>query len=83
MLTKKGTREELLVQWVEQVESEATWESKLEFTSAYPGFDLEDKITFNGNGNDTSGVGQSGAMGPDTGCERPKRVIRRPTRFDD
>ncbi|GJU19949.1 ty3-gypsy retrotransposon protein [Tanacetum coccineum] len=43
----------VLVQWVGRSSKDATWEWLFEFQSAYPTYDLEDKVIFKERGNDT------------------------------
>ena len=45
---------EVLIQWKELPEEEATWEGEHEIQRLYPHFDLEDKVNFNGGGIDTN-----------------------------
>ncbi|GJT82263.1 ty3-gypsy retrotransposon protein [Tanacetum coccineum] len=60
-----GTREvlrggrmeqQVLVQWAGRSLEEATWEWLSEFQNVYPAYDLEDKVIFEGTGNDTPAV---------------------------
>jgi len=39
---------------------EATWERFSDIQRQYPHFNLEDKVLFNGEGNDTNTLGQKG-----------------------
>nr|GEX23422.1 hypothetical protein [Tanacetum cinerariifolium] len=48
--------QQVLVQWAGRSPEEATWEWLSEFQNAYPAYDLEDKVIFEGTGNDTSAV---------------------------
>jgi len=43
---------EVLIQWKELFEKEATWEGKHEIQRLYPHVDLEDKVNLNGGGID-------------------------------
>jgi len=45
---------DVLIQWKELLEEEATWEGEHEIQRLYPHFDLEDKVNFNGGGIDTN-----------------------------
>ncbi|GJU25682.1 ty3-gypsy retrotransposon protein [Tanacetum coccineum] len=45
---------QVLVQWMGGSPEEATWEWLSDFQAAYPTFNLEDKVVFEGGGNDTS-----------------------------
>ncbi|GJT23813.1 zinc finger, CCHC-type containing protein [Tanacetum coccineum] len=48
--------QQVLVQWAGRSPEEATWEWLSEFQNAYPAYDLEDKVIFEGTGNDTPAV---------------------------
>lgn len=52
--TPMGPRLQLLIQWQDLSELEATWEDEAEFTKTYPNFDLEDKVQKDRQSNDTS-----------------------------
>ncbi|MCI31274.1 hypothetical protein A2U01_0052486, partial [Trifolium medium] len=41
---------EVLIQWEGLFPEDATWENYLDIKTTYPAFDLEDKVTFDGNG---------------------------------
>ncbi|GJS33672.1 ty3-gypsy retrotransposon protein [Tanacetum coccineum] len=46
-------KQQVLVQWAGRSPEEATWEGLTEFQSAYPTYDLGDKVIFEGRENDT------------------------------
>nr|GEY03185.1 retrotransposable element Tf2 [Tanacetum cinerariifolium] len=48
--------QQVLVQWAGRSPKEATWECMSEFENAYPAYDLEDNVIFEGTGNDTPAV---------------------------
>jgi hypothetical protein len=72
--------EELLIEWKELPQSEATWMDKAVFQEQFPNLNLEDKIIFDDGGNDTQ---QVGGLNNDTGTTRPKRNIQKPKRYLD
>lgn len=55
--TRKGAKEEFLVQWLGQDATEATWELRSSLTDKFPSLDLGDKIPLNA-GSDDMGEGQ-------------------------
>lgn len=44
----------MLVQWIDSPVDEASWEEVASFQACYPDFHLEDKVSFDGEINDTS-----------------------------
>ncbi|GKE14949.1 ty3-gypsy retrotransposon protein [Tanacetum coccineum] len=55
MVLRSGVpAQQVLVQWMGGSPEEATWEWLSDFQAAYPTFNLEDKVVFEGGGNDTS-----------------------------
>lgn len=50
--TNHGFRRQVLIQWQDALENEATWEDKEEFQTSFPSFDLEDKVLPDRVGND-------------------------------
>ncbi|MCH79303.1 transposon Tf2-1 polyprotein [Trifolium medium] len=74
--------EEFLIEWKDLPSSEATWMDKKAFLEQFPSINLEDKILFDGVGNDTQ---QNGGLNSNAGIGRnkPKRNIRKPKRYDD
>jgi len=53
-------QEEVLIQWQGMTTEEATWERFSDKQRQYPHFNLEDKVLFNGGGNDTNTLRQKG-----------------------
>jgi len=53
-------QEEVLIQWQGMTTEKATWEHFSDMQGQYPHFNLEDKVLFNGGGNDTNTLGQKG-----------------------
>ena len=49
-----AAQRQVLIQWLGFSPEEASWESFEDFCSAYPFFHLDDKVVFEGEGNDTS-----------------------------
>ncbi|MCI70923.1 hypothetical protein A2U01_0092186, partial [Trifolium medium] len=49
----KGTQQtlQILVQWENGLQEEATWEDLEDIKASYPNFNLEDKVDFKGEGN--------------------------------
>ncbi|GJT07557.1 ty3-gypsy retrotransposon protein [Tanacetum coccineum] len=66
---------QVLVQWNGRPPEEATWEWLLKFKIAYPSYHLEDKVIFEGEGNDT--------LGPELMAERPKKEKSKPVWHKD
>lgn len=48
--------EQILVQWENGLQDEATWEDIEDIKASYPTFNLEDKVVFKGEGNVTNGM---------------------------
>jgi hypothetical protein len=67
--------EEILIQWKDLPQSEATWMDKNAYQEQFPNLNLEDKIHFDGVSNDTQ---------QEEGINiRPKRTTKRPKRYED
>ena len=54
LLRNGASHTQLLVQWRNTPVEEASWEDLSTFTTCYPDFHLEDKVMFEGGGNDTT-----------------------------
>jgi len=67
---------EVLIQWKELPEEEATWEGEHEIQRLYPHFDLEDKVNFNGGGIDTNNNIMRSKNKNSQTMEKVKRSIR-------
>ncbi|GKB42470.1 hypothetical protein Tco_0887412 [Tanacetum coccineum] len=65
---------QVLVQWNGSSPEEATWEWLIDFHSAYPTYNLKDKMIFKGEGNVTPTLQEEG---------RPKRVTTIPVWHKD
>ncbi|GJS38900.1 ty3-gypsy retrotransposon protein [Tanacetum coccineum] len=73
VLQKGVSARQVLVQWSGSSPEEVTWEWLSEFKIAYPSYHLEDKVIFEGEGNDTPEPEPNEKP-------RPKRVTSKPIR---
>ncbi|KAJ1382780.1 Chromo-like domain superfamily [Sesbania bispinosa] len=74
--TTTGSKEQLLIQWTDQSEEEATWEDTTVIKESYPDFDLEVKVNFDGLGNDTTCIQEASQQ--ENRTKRPTRTRRKP-----
>ncbi|GJY76380.1 hypothetical protein Tco_0481496 [Tanacetum coccineum] len=63
---------QVLVQWSISSPEEATWEWLSEFKIAYPSYHLEDKVIFEGEGNDTPEPEPNGDPRPKSTTSKPE-----------
>lgn len=78
MIRQQGNcAKQLLVQWENRPESDATWELATIIQQEYPSFYLEAKDTFDGRSNDASKAQHS----PSMKLRKTTRQIKRPTKL--
>ncbi|MCI23001.1 hypothetical protein A2U01_0044179 [Trifolium medium] len=77
--------EEFLIQWEGIPSPEASWMDKEKFQVQFPDTNLEDKICLDEVGNVTSSTNadESGPASTNGPSNKPKRVIKKPKRFED